>query len=99
MAGPSGQLNDNPRNSNHSKSRKMECDPVQQQSVEADPSCAKMNIIRPTVPKKGGASRGVSSDDVHAGSTLNPQQIQRNLHREVDKSWAGCQSYKTANLT
>ncbi|EFX75652.1 hypothetical protein DAPPUDRAFT_250108 [Daphnia pulex] len=99
IAGPSGQLNENPQNSNHSESRKMECDPVQQQSVEADPSSRKMNIIRPTVPKKRGASRGVSADDVQAGSTLNPQQIPPNLHRDVDDSRAGCQFYKTANLT
>jgi hypothetical protein len=73
IAGPSGQLNENQRNSNHSESRRMECDPVQQQSVEADPSSTKRNIIRPTVPKKGGASRGVSADDVQAAplSILN----------------------------
>ncbi|EFX81257.1 hypothetical protein DAPPUDRAFT_102662 [Daphnia pulex] len=53
----------------------------------------------PTVPKKGGASRGVSADDVQAGSTLNPQQIPPNLHRDVDDSRAGCEVYKTANLT
>ncbi|EFX61762.1 hypothetical protein DAPPUDRAFT_121026 [Daphnia pulex] len=58
-----------------------------------------MNIIRPTVPKKGGASRGVSADDVQAGSTVNPQQTPPNLHRDVDDSRAGCQVYKTANLT
>ncbi|EFX61615.1 hypothetical protein DAPPUDRAFT_121318 [Daphnia pulex] len=74
----------------------MECDPVQQQSVKVDPSSTKTNI---TVPKKGGASRGVSADDVQAGSTLNPQQIPPNLHRDVDDSRAGCQVYKTANLT
>jgi hypothetical protein len=94
-----GGNHENPQNSNHSESRRMERDPVQQQSVEADPSCTKMNIIRPTVPKKGGASRGVSADDVQAGSTLNPQQIPPNLHQDVDDSRAGCQVYKSANLT
>jgi hypothetical protein len=77
----------------------MECDPVQQQSIEADPSSTKVNIIRPTVPKKGGASRGVSADDVQAGSIVNPQQTPPNLHRDVHDSRAGCQVYKTANLT
>jgi hypothetical protein len=77
----------------------MECDPVHQQSIEADPSSTKVNIIRPTVPKKGGASRGVSADDVQTGSIVNPQLTPPNLHRDVDDSRAGCQVYKTANLT
>ncbi len=75
----------------------MEYDAVQQPFVEADTSSTKMNIIRPNVPKKGGASRGVSADDVQAGSTLNPQQIPPNLHREIDDSRAGRQVPKTAN--
>ncbi|EFX62575.1 hypothetical protein DAPPUDRAFT_120101 [Daphnia pulex] len=61
------------------------------------------SIQMSTVPTSSiptrGASRGVSADDVQAGSTLNPQQIPPNLHRDVDDSRAGCQVYKTANLT
>ena len=96
IAGPSGQSdNNNPRESYHSNSRKMECDTVQQQFVKADTSSTKTNIIRHTVPKEGGASGGVSAHDVQAGSTLNPQRIPPDLHH----SRAGRQVYKTENLT
>ncbi|EFX75213.1 hypothetical protein DAPPUDRAFT_107986 [Daphnia pulex] len=58
-----------------------------------------MNTVPTSSIPTRGASRGVSADDVQAGSTLNPQQIPPNLHRDVDDSRAGCRVYKTANLT